>query len=102
MTVPGCLAILAIAILGTVMRVVALVWLWEWFITPFGVTSISLLWAFGLTLLWRLFSPSSDGTPDTATKTTTDLGEFAANLTMRVVGVPTTTLIVGYFLHVSM
>lgn len=56
----GCIGLLVAAPIGTVLRGWGLMQLWQWFLVPLGVVSISLPWALGISVLSYLLTEHAD------------------------------------------
>lgn len=74
-------AILSLGVIGMLMQAWAVVTLWAWFITPYGVAQISMATAIGVSLIITLFitHPTSDKTGETKSVSTI-LGELAGRM----------------------
>lgn len=91
----GAVLYLAMTAFGLLFNGWVLSVLWEWFVTPFGVRDIGVLWACGLVLLAATVIPGSKAS-DVMKESD---GETIMNYVFGTFLVPLLCLVLGWFVH---
>lgn len=95
-------AVLIVALflaLGSVMKGIALVMLWKWFVAPLGVPVLSLFQAVGIALIWEVLTETYHESPsDIAAKGLDYAGEKLGG----AITSPLVALLFGWFLTLAM
>lgn len=91
-TVVGIGALLALLVVSCIFNGIALSWLWFWFITPLGVSSIGVAQAIGICTLTRVL------TDNNAEQAKVDFSAIVGKMLF----LPFLVLFMGWIIHIFM
>lgn len=93
----GCLITLLTLPIGVVVKAIALRSLWLWFVVPLGLPPISAPHAFGLAILFAVFTPKSGATDHNKTA----LQRGIEGVAVSILG-PVLAMLAGYLVLLAM